>query len=92
MNPLEKAAAIIGIALPLVAGAWWAGAGYIEFNDRLDALEAAHEEDRGFRARYEREQAQDSLVNSHVTEILKELEWLKYHHHDEIGGRGHVDG
>ena len=92
MTNLEKIGAVAGIALPLLAGAWWAGAGYIEFSDRLAALEREADDARRFREEYGRQQVKDGLVNEQVKDLAGEVEWLKFHHHDEIGGRGHVDG
>ena len=91
-----------GLALPVLAGAWFAGSGYVEFNDRLAALERFQAETtqsladgrqraQEFARQYEREQAEDRLVNQQVQELAKEVGWLSFHHHDEIGGRGHVD-
>ena len=92
MTSLEKAAAIAGLALPLLAAAWWAGSGYVEFNDRLSALERDVNEFSGLRARYEREQAANILVNDQVKALAADVEWLKFHHHHEGGeGRPHVD-
>ena len=91
MSPLEKVGIVVGIVAPALAMAWWAGAGYIEFNDRLEALERDAFLDEEFRRRYEREQAKDMLVNEQVKSMAEDVEWLKFHHHDEHGGRAHVD-
>lgn len=103
MAPLEKTGIVVGIALPLLAAAWWAGSGYVEFSDRLKSLEqhaqrmdaladAARSRSQEFTRLYERQQAEDRLVNEQVRQLVKEIEWLKYHHHHEEGeGRPHVD-
>ena len=98
MTGLEKIGAAFAVVLPVLGGVWWAGSGYMEFNDRLAKLEedtTAIEEDiaalehRWFQA--EREQAQDALVNDQVRSLETDVEWLKFHHHDAPGGRAHVD-
>ena len=91
MAPLEKAAAFAGLALPLLAAAWFTGSAYVEFSDRLAALEAAVGDGTEFRQRYEREQVKDSLVNEQVSRLAVDVEWLKFHHHDRHGGRAHTD-
>ena len=91
MTPLQTAGAVAGIAVPVLAAVWWAGSGYMEFNDRLAALERATAEIHELRDRYEREQAKDDLVNDQVEKLAEHVDWLRFHHHDEIGGRGHVD-
>ena len=95
MTNLERAGAIAGIALPLLAGAWWAGSGYVEFADRLTALEQQAEELHEFRDRYEREQVRDSLVNEQVSNLTDEVDWLRWHHHSVPQGgdtgRAHID-
>ena len=96
MAPLEKAAAVAAIVLPLLVGAWWAGSGYVEFNDRLSALERELIHLHELRDRYEREQTKNALVNEQVDDLEKHVDWLRWHHHEIPGGggdtgRGHVD-
>ena len=95
MTNLEKSSYVVALALPLLAAAWWAGSGYVEFNDRLAALEHELEDLHDLRARYEREQATDSLVNEKVATLEAHVDWLRFHHHAVPGGgdtgRAHVD-
>ena len=95
MTNLEKSSYVVALALPLLAAAWWAGSGYVEFNDRLAALEHELEDLRDLRARYEREQARDSLVNDQVDTLEAHIDWLRFHHHTVPQGgdtgRAHVD-
>ena len=91
MTPLEKAGALAGLALPVLAAAWWAGAGYVEFNDRLAALEDGAADAQAFRLRYEREQTKDALVNDRVEKLAQHVDWLRHHHHDRHGGGPHTD-
>ena len=89
---VHKVSVIVGLLIPLLGATWWAGSGYVEFNDRLALLERDVADLRELRARYEREQAKDALVNEQVNKILEDIEWLKYHHHHQNGeGRPHVD-
>ena len=95
MTNLEKSSYVVALALPLLAGAWWAGSGYVEFADRLSAIEHELEDLHDLRARYEREQAKNDLINEHVEKMEAELDMLRWHHHAVPGGgdtgRGHVD-
>ena len=90
MTNLEKAGAVVGLALPLLGAAYFAGSGYVEFNDRLAVLERDVGELRELRARYEREQAKDALVNDQVQKLSDDMRWMLYHHHHGEGGP-HVD-
>ena len=95
MTNLEKSSYVVALALPLLAAAWWAGSGYVEFNDRLAALERELEDLAALRDRYEREQAKNDLINDQVEKMEAELDMLRWHHHAVPGGgdtgRGHVD-
>ena len=95
MTNLEKAGVIAGIALPMLAGAWWAGSGYIEFSDRLTALEQQTADFHALELRYEREQTENRLVNERVESLAGHVEELLYHHHSVPQGgdtgRAHVD-
>lgn len=103
MTNLERTGIVVGLALPLLAAAWWAGSGYVEVSDRLQALETAvsrieSERDQArvrlqeFSRQYERAQAENVLVNQQVHNLATDVEWLKFHHHHESGeGRAHVD-
>ena len=88
MSPLEKVAGGVGVAIPAVALIWY-GAMQIEhvehLRSRMLTLEAQV-------TSIEREQATDAVVNKDVEALKREVDWLRYHHHDDAGGRGHVDG
>jgi len=92
LSKLETIGISVGIAIPALLIAWWAGSGYVEFKDRLEILEKHAQMHEDFISRYEKSQAKDNLVNERVVEIDKDVEWLKYHHHHQNGeGRPHVD-
>ncbi len=91
MGPLERAGIIAGLIIPLLAAAWWAGSGYVEVSDRLTALEDATESLKASVADLAARQIKDGLVNEKVTVLEGHVDWLRYHHHDRIGGKGHVD-
>lgn len=88
MTPLQKVSTGAGLAIPAVAVVWYVA---VEVNalddaeDRLEKLEARV-------TTIERSQATDEEINKLVRENKSHLDWLRFHHHDEIGGRGHVDG
>lgn len=98
----EKIGIILGIAIPSLAGLIWYGALVVSDVNELEKKAAT------FEARIhaiEQEQAQmkaaGEAVNKQVEIMAEEVEWLQYHHHDEVGlhkdgepvvlGRGHVD-
>ena len=95
MNLLQRTGTVAGIAVPVLAAVWWAGTGYMEFNDRLAALERDISDVRQFRVRYEREQAKDDLVNTQVEKLAEQIDWLRFHHHTVPNsgdtGIAHVD-
>ena len=103
MTNLERTGILVGLAVPLLAAAWWAGSGYVEVSDRLAALEtatleltaardAARDKAQSFAREYERAQAENVLINQQVHKLAEEVEWLKFHHHHDNGeGRAHVD-
>ena len=95
MTNLEKTGALAGLVLPLLVGAWWAAAGYVEVSDRLEALEEDMRTMEALRDTYTREQARDSIVNEQVADLSEQVEWMRYHHHSipdgEDTGRAHVD-
>ena len=74
---IHRLASIAGIGLPLLAGAFFVGSAYVEFNDRVGALEADNKELQVFKQRYEKDQAIDSIVNDKVNKIDKEFHDFK---------------
>ena len=74
---LHRLAAVAGIALPIMAATWWAGSSYVEFADRLSAVEQGNKELQTFRQRYERDQAVDSIINEKVNKLDKEFHDFK---------------
>ena len=91
MDLFKRLSIFFGIMIPLLAGAYWAGSGYVEFRDRLDLLERDVSDLRELRVKYNREQTRDEFVNEQVARLIEDVEWLKYHHHDSFGGIGHTD-
>ena len=87
LTGLEKIGIVFGIAVPMIFVVWGGAIAW-----QLIAEGVAEREDLYGRIHdIELAQNEDSLYNDIVLQIQKEVEWLKFHHHDKQGGRGHVD-
>lgn len=84
---LERVATIVGVSIPVIVFIWYGAVtvdGLQNVRERVVILEE-------HLAGLDRGQVLDAVVNEQVRVLAKEVEWLRFHHHDEIEGRGHVD-
>ena len=87
MKPLEKAGAALAVLAPAAALIWYSAVIVDKVNNlhkRVEKIEATQEAQK-------EAQAEDRQINELVRQHEEHLDWLRYHHHDHIGGRGHVD-
>ena len=95
MNQIQKIIAAVGVMIPILGAVWWAGSGYMEFNDRLASLEREASGFHDLQLRYEGEQTENRIINERVEKLDKNVEMLLYHHHSVPQGgdtgRAHVD-
>lgn len=87
MGKLERIATITGLAIPLVALAWYAGTAYDKLEAALAHIETLEAQIQELRIA----QAEDRLVNERVDRLAEQIDDLRFHHHDVHGGRAHSE-
>ena len=92
MSNLERYAAIAGVMVPIVFVIWGAATLYDRVAENTRLITSMSGTLSGVEIDFKESRAHSESIHTQATAALKDIEWLKYHHHhDEGEGRPHVD-